>query len=81
MKKQYLGHFILLGHLYCIKMISDTILFNIIPTLLKTASDEVALECFTKIMMIAGKECDKPCHKVHRAVSHTANTIRSLFNC
>ncbi len=64
MKKKCLGHFILLGHLYCIKMITDTILFSIIPTLLKTMSDEISIECFTKLMMIVGKECDKPCHKV-----------------
>ncbi|KAL5490853.1 hypothetical protein EMCRGX_G016045 [Ephydatia muelleri] len=58
-RHQSLGNIRFIGELYKLKILSDSIIHECMIRLLKSASDEGSLECFTKLMTVTGKELDK----------------------
>ena len=64
MRKCSLGNITLIGELFKLKMLSETIMHECIARLLKSSSDKVSLECFGKLIMTTGKDLDKPEAKV-----------------
>ena len=64
MKKHSLGNVRFIGELYKLKMLSETIMRECITRLLRSSSDEELLECAVILIMIAGKDLDKPEAKV-----------------
>ena len=60
MRKRSLGNIRFIGELFKLKMLSETIMHECITRLLKSSSDEEALECFGKLIMTTGKDLDKP---------------------
>ena len=54
----------LIGELFKLTMIAETIMHEIIPWLLRSSSDVESLECFTVVMTTVGKYLDKPEAKV-----------------
>ena len=53
-----------IGQLFKLGMLSEAILHAIIIRLLKSTSDEEALECFVKLIKIVGKDLDTTVAKV-----------------
>ena len=75
MRKRKLGNAKFVGELFKLKMLSETIMHECITKLLKSSSDEEALECFAKLMTTTGKDLDHPeakvgCHVSDAAVIH-----------
>ena len=64
MRKRSLGNIRFIGELFKLKMLSETIMHKCITRLLKSSSDEESLECFGKLIIITGKDLDKPEAKV-----------------
>lgn len=64
MMKCWLANIRFLGELFKLKMLSETIMHECIVSLLKSASDEEALEGFGKLIMTIGKDLDHPEAKV-----------------
>ena len=58
MRKRSLGNIRFIGELFKLKMLSETIMHECITRLLKSSSDEEALECFGKLIMTTGKDLD-----------------------
>ena len=53
-----------LGELFKLKMLSESIMKECITRLLRSTSDEEALECFGILITTTGKDLDKPEAKV-----------------
>ncbi len=64
MRKRSLGNMLFIGELFKLQMISEAIMHDCITRLLKSTSDEEALEGFGKLIMTTGKDLDKPKAKV-----------------
>ncbi len=60
MRRRSLGNIRFIGELFNLKMLSETIMHECITRLLKSTSDEEALECFGKLIVTTGKDLDKP---------------------
>ena len=64
MRKRSLGNIRFIGELFKLKMLSETIMHECITRLLRSSSDEEALECFGKLITTTGKDLDTPKAKV-----------------
>lgn len=64
MRKRSLGNTRFLGELFKLKMLSVYIIKECISSFLRSTSDEEALECFGMLIMITGKDLDRPEAKV-----------------
>lgn len=64
MRKRSLGNIRFIGELFKLKMLSESIMKECITRLLRSTSDEEALECFGKLIMTTGKDLDRPEAKV-----------------
>lgn len=60
MRKRSLGNIRFIGELFKLKMLSETIMHECITRLLRSSSDEEALECFGKLITTTGKDLDTP---------------------
>ena len=63
-RERSLSNILFIGELFKLAMLSETILHECIVRLLKSTSDEESLECFAKLITVAGKELDSPKAKV-----------------
>ena len=63
-RKRSLCNVRFIGEFFKLKMLSESIMKECISRLLRSTSDEKALECFGMLIMITGKELDKPEVKV-----------------
>lgn len=68
-RERSLSNIMFVGELFKLLMLSETILHECIVRLLKSISDEESLECFAKLMTVAGKELDSP--KAEVRFAHT----------
>ncbi len=60
MRRRSLGNIRFIGELFKLKMLSEAIIYECITRLLKSASDEETLECFSKLITTTGKDLEKP---------------------
>ncbi len=60
LKKRSLANIRFIGELFNLKMLSEIIMHECITRLLKSTSDEEALEYFATLIKITGKDLDKP---------------------
>ncbi|XP_011407685.1 PREDICTED: eukaryotic translation initiation factor 4 gamma 3-like [Amphimedon queenslandica] len=59
-RKRSLGNIRFIGELFKLKMLSESIMHECIVRLLRSTSDEEALECFSRLITTTGKELDHP---------------------
>ncbi len=79
MRRHSLGNIRFIGELFKLKMLSEAIIYEIITRLLKSASDEESLECFSKLITITGKDLEKPETKV--GVASINLGVVSTYGC
>ena len=64
-----------IGELFKLSMLSETIIHECTVRLLKSTSDEESLECFAKLITVAGKQMDHPQAKVSAHLSSNCTVI------
>lgn len=74
MRKRSLGNIRFIGELFNLKMLSETIMHECITRLLRSTSDEEALECFGKLIVTTGKDLDIPPAKVRTQLKFSIPT-------
>ncbi len=79
MRRRSLGNIRFIGELFKLKMLPEAIIYECITKLLKSASDEESLECFSKLITTTGKYLEEPENKVGVASIYLG--VISTYGC